>query len=594
MDTQKGSYTNGKRAALARISDVRTRVARLFDRSIAVRMADILRRRFLALSTKALGVFFLTLGAYAFIISLMLTLFTDRSPDASAIYGGLLTAISSLPLLFSKGNVTTLLKFSRAGEVICDHLSIRTEALRDHVPGGHLSIGFTAGVIASLATLFIPYRTVMLILFLFLAACIIMCSPESGLAFSLLFLFTADIRLQYLVILVTMISYAVKLIRGKRTLRMGRSDILIALFALCTLGAVFFVSEGKGDAKNLRYVFLIIPYFLTVCLSADCRNIKKTMSAATSLAGLIAALYCLGFALRALIPTDIAVDPSFLISKISGLPLFESGAAPFVFASLIPVCFAFIMKPRSDGNRFTILLCLISMVSALMLTEELAFLAAATIATVVLLLSTGSKRIYFILTVVLAVCIVTSLAGSVGDTITAYVTDHIREAYSQAENTFAFSKAPVSSEFLFSGRGFGDGGSDAGFIYSLLSRLGLCSLLILAVFFLFLIADAGHLIRTTRRQSASSDCLARFASTSNPSETRMGMIAVLSALLSAALCATFFDLYSRELSYLWFFILCGVCSAYAENSRREIAKAESSLSFDVGCDRAFAILEKDR
>jgi len=593
VTTGKKYYKSAKRTLGSYISSARKTVTRLFDLSKTCETARSVKNSLLCLSLRTIGVFFVTLGIYAFIISMILTLFSDRAVHPSGIYGGLLCAASSLPLLFSKGNVATALINSRTGSFICHLLSIRKEALPYEPVLNSLSIAFVAGIAVSLATLIFPFSYVICAIAVLIIALTILHSPEAGLTFYVAFLFLASAKLQYLILSVTVVSYILKLIRGKRRFILKKTDLFLPVFAVCTLGGMISSSQAAVDIEKLKYAFLLITYVLCVCLARDCRNIKNLMGFSVILGGTVCSVYLLGFALSAIIPGDVAVAPSFLMDTVLSLPAFESGFAPLFSATLIPVSIAFVMKPHSEGNRLTVFLCFVSMLSALIISENVAYTAAAVIASVILILIAGSRRLYFALALLLGATVITSFSGKLGDKLYGYIFSNIKEAYSEAINALSSGDGALSGRLLFCGQGFGEGTTGSNFFHSLFSHFGLCGSVIFAVLVIAILLEAVALIIRTYKNSAHREYINRFRTIADPAELRMGAVAMICAMISLIICATFSDLYISASSYSWLFLICGVCSAYATGANAAIDKAQSSsLSEDLS-ERCTFVITKD-
>ena len=569
-----------KRSLRTYVSSACKRLTRLFDLSNTSAIIRSLKNRFLCLSLRTLGVFFVTLGAYAFIITAILAFFTDRVADHSGIYGGPLCVICSLPLLFSKGNFATALINSRVGSFLCHQLAIRKESLPYEPVLNSLSVAFVAGIVVSLFTLVFPFSFVMTAIAVTVIVLTVLYSPEAGLTFFVAFLFFAGPALQHLALCSTAVSYALKLIRGKRTLVIRKTDLFLVIFALCSLGGLVSSSQEDVGAENLRFVFLLIVYLLCTCLVRDCRTIKNLMGFSVMTGGFVCSLFLLGHALCAIIPRDIAVDPAYLKNTVLSLPAFENGSAPLFFATLIPISIAFIMKPHSESSRLTVFLCSVSMLCTLIISENIAYTAAAVIASIVLMLIAGSRRLYFFLSLILGTTVITSFAGAFGENLYGYIFSNIKEAYSQTVTVISQGNGSLANEFLFCGQGFNENTTGSSFFYSIFNQLGICGSVILAILLIAVLLEAVSVILRTYNNSSFRESVGRFSTIADPAELRMGSVAMICSVVSLILCATFSDLYAVSSSYAWAFLICGACSAYSENASRAMDKAQSSICFE--------------
>lgn len=551
-------------------------LTRLYDRSAFSGFIKAARVSVLSLSSRVVGVFFLTLGIYAFLISLLMILFSLKTPDYSSLYGGAVCAICSVPLLFSKGNLSSLLSESRVGRVICDYLDIRRDELMKSTFSGHSSIAFVAGVILGAATLFFPFTSVIAALAVIFIAATVFSSPETGLTFMTVSLFVSEIRLQYILLSMTLLSYALKTLRKKRKLSLKRRDIVSLIFALSTLGAVIFSADGRSSASHSGFFITVLMYIACVCLMRDCRKIIKLFTLAIVTCGILASLYIIGFSLDAVIPKGTAAERDYLLTLVSSLPAFREGFTTIVMTAFIPACTAFIIKARSEGYRFTFILCLLAMMLCLLMSGNLAFILVGGAVSALLLIITGSKRVYLALSSVAFLFVALLFAGNFGNRIYRYVYRNILEAYVQARELS--ESAALGASYSFSGQGFSHELSSSGsFFASIFSYLGVAGAIIFAAFIIFVFIEAAALILRTYRTRDFSAALERYTGMDSLPEMRLCIIALSCALLVIVICSVFFDLYESPLSYLLLFILCGSTVAYSRCGLSEIEKAEGSL-----------------
>lgn len=587
QNEESKSFLKSIKSHISSACDVFTR---LYDRSLVCELARRLRNGILTLSQKAIGVFFLTFGIYSFLIGALITLFTSREVSPSNIYGGILMALCSVPLVFSKGNVSGFLTDSSFGAVVCDYFSIKKEKVKRSGTVGVLSLSFVLGVGFGAATVIFPLSSIVSAIAVICILCMIFTVPESGLTFMSVFLFFTGAKLHYLIIGAMLLSFAFKLIRKKRQIVLLKTDVLFLVFSLATLGAVLFTTHDMARDGSFAYLFLLAPYLIAVLFLREARKITKLLTVAVLSAGTFSALYIIGEVTASVAPVDTFVDRGYLARLVSSLPSFESGFAVLAITALIPVCTAFIVKPRSEGYRFTLILCLAAMITCLFMSENLACLMCAFIATVLLLLVTGSRWVYLSLGAVLFCTVVIFFAGETGDRIYNYVYQNIFEAYHQAESFQIFSDSTLSAEYILCGQGFAEGALGVNFYYSLISQLGIAGFMAFLGFLLLVILSAVKLIFKTYSSADNIDTNGRFLSSRNKAETRIGIIATVCSLISVLMAATFLDFYRSDLSYLMLFLLFGVCSAYTRSAAGEIAKAEGSHTAQCTSERATAVV----
>ena len=559
---------------------------RLYDKGIFSHTAASVRRTFMTLSTRVIGIFFFTFGIYAFLIALLISLFADKTADTATLYGGVILAVSSIPLFFSKGNVSTMLTESSIGAVICNQLNIREKTLDTATFSGHSSIAFVLGVIFGAATAVFPLTYLLCAIALLLIFSVILSSPETGITFMTVLLFITDLKLQYALICVTAVSYIFKLIRRKRTLSLKKTDIVLMIFFFSSLFGVF-VSHGEGiDLSALKFSLLLVAYILCICLIRDRAKLLKLIYAAIMTGGAISSLFILARALEALLPAGIFAQPEFLYETVSSFPAFQGSFASLAFSTLIPVCAAFIVKPHSEGYRFTSCVCLASMLGYLLICEELAFALVSAVATAIFLFVTGSRWVYLAMSAVLCSGVILVFAGSFGTRLYNYIVSHISEAFNQAMDLAYISQNAFAADYAISGLGFnGYGEAGSSFYFSLISQLGVSGFVILCVFLLCILAESAVLIIKTYRATGCEEAISRFPSIGTPREARACALSLSCSVLVCIICATFCNYFANPTHYLLFFMLCGFCAAYARSAKKEIGTAEGARDFGQSRDR---------
>jgi len=560
--------------ARRRINKIRSFILKLFDSSITSRFVCKARKKALGFSNRTVGIFLFTFGAYAVIISMILSLFTDIEGDRASLYGGTLCALSSLPLLFSKGSIATSLTKSRTGEVICKYLSIRAESIANAEKSSALGYAFLLGVICGLLTLMLPFTRIIAFIGLMIVLAVILCTPEAGIPISLFLLLIAGTKPIYFIITVMLLSFAFKLLRGKRHLSFEKSDLIMLTFAVCTVGAVV-VSTSRSVAQNASdHIVFLLPYFLCIFLIRSRSTAVKLMSVGAVTMGVLSSLYVLGAGVSALPLPEGIYHKDLLLESVRSLPVFQGTFAPVAMAALIPVCAAFIIRPVANTSRATLYLSLVSMGACLLITEQLAYVSAALIATFILLLATGSRKIYFSISAIMAVFVALLFAGSFGDRLFNYIYVHISEAYHQARSLFSDASLPVSARYIFCGSGF-TGSVDEGsnFYLKLISNLGIVGFIVIFFAILILFFRATSLMSHLRKSTGEFRMNMRFASRENRSAMNTATAAGLSVIIALLAVATFTDFYSDSSSYTFFFMMLGTVSAFIRCNEHELARS---------------------
>lgn len=264
--------------------------------SICVLLVEGIMRRFLRCRVRVFGVFTVSFGAYTACASLVRILLRDgvvSLSDSPELYFALLVVIVSIPLLISKVTLAEALCTSYAGRALLSILGYRPEQVTLAGEGlvvNRLNVAFVCGLVLGILTY--SYSPVLLLIGLcaLLLAYLILCKPEIGvmtLCFTMPFLPT--MLLAALVIYV-FLCCMLKVIRGKRVIRVEAVDVMVAAFGVVLLcgGVVSFSSASLKPA--LLFVCLLAAYFEAVWLLRE-REWVVRCSVASVISATLVSLY---------------------------------------------------------------------------------------------------------------------------------------------------------------------------------------------------------------------------------------------------------------------------------------------------------------
>lgn len=269
---------------------------RSVEDSICVLLVEGIMRRFLRCRVRVFGVFTVSFGAYTACASLVRILLRDgvvSLSDSPELYFALLVVIVSIPLLISKVTLAEALCTSYAGRALLSILGYRPEQVTLAGEGlvvNRLNVAFVCGLVLGILTY--SYSPVLLLIGLcaLLLAYLILCKPEIGvmtLCFTMPFLPT--MLLAALVIYV-FLCCMLKVIRGKRVIRVEAVDVMVAAFGVVVLcgGVVSFSSASLKPA--LLFVCLLAAYFEAVWLLRE-REWVVRCSVASVISATLVSLY---------------------------------------------------------------------------------------------------------------------------------------------------------------------------------------------------------------------------------------------------------------------------------------------------------------
>ncbi len=353
--------------------NVRQYISRSFQTSYFVQKLESFFRSLLAIPLKSFGNLLFSFGAYTILVYFVRLLVPGlaESDVEYAIYGVIL-CIVSVPMLWSNDNLATAVENGMiTRSLFVDAFGFRDETFqiktKTSKSGSNYMILF--GMFFGILTLFVHPLSIILVLLSIVGVSLILSSPELGVVFALFFLpffsffESPAIGLGMLVLFIS-ISYCIKLLRGKRILKIELLDLAVLLFLLVLFFSGTITAGGQvGYHEALISTVLIFGYFLVVNLMRTEKWIKRCVIALVSSGTIVAVIgifqYVLGiFGVGAWLDTEY-------FSNIQGrvVSLFDNpNVLAFYLVLILP--FSLFLLTRADSFKKK-LVCLFSVISIL-------------------------------------------------------------------------------------------------------------------------------------------------------------------------------------------------------------------------------------
>jgi len=268
---------------------IRQKIARNIEESVLCGFYEELIRFLLSLRLKVYGTFLMTFFAYAAGVSAVDS-FVSKSNISYTAVTCLFLSFACLPLLFTGTTLYSALGDSKVGRLLISLTGNREKGYSTRRRGGRCNVAFLVGTFLGLATYFIPVTTIGMGVYRLLWIMTVLHSPDFGIV-SLCFLMPFDSTMILVAeVCIVFVSYVLKLILGKRTLRLEAVDIMVLMFALMMgVGGVLSVSS-ESLKPMLVYLCFLSVYFLIRNLMCSSEWLKRCVVAAVC-AGTIVALY---------------------------------------------------------------------------------------------------------------------------------------------------------------------------------------------------------------------------------------------------------------------------------------------------------------
>ena len=268
----------------------RRSVAKALESCMALSLYKRLIRYLMSVKTKVYGTAVVTFFLYAAAVSLFRYVTGGAVGLPIEFIRFVLLALAALPLVLTNSRIHSVLASSPVGKVILAVTGNHKEGYELLPRCGRCNIAFLIGTVFGLATYFIPAATIGELLLRLIWVALVFHSPEFGIV-SLFFLMPFDGTMLLVGETgVVIISFILKLILGKRTVKFESVDIAALMFGVMMMvGGVFSISPSSMKPM-LVYVCFMSVYFLTVCLIRSREWLTRCVVSAVS-AGTLVAVY---------------------------------------------------------------------------------------------------------------------------------------------------------------------------------------------------------------------------------------------------------------------------------------------------------------
>ncbi len=350
-------------------------------------------------SVRCYGIFFLAFGFYGMLMFMLTNYAIDRLPalPMTHLITDIAIMVTALPMMLSRKRLLHALSESRLCNILLfGLLGLKRDVSdeKDGRKGISASVSFILGTFFGIITLVLAPLTVLILFFCLVAGYQILVSPESGIVLTALLLpFAPSDLLGYLMIYI-IICYAIKLMRGKRTLSLDLKDYAVLLFGLIILLGGVFSIDTISFTYSVKLLSYILGYIVIVNLIRSGRWLER-LKAGFVLSVIITAIIGIVQYL-AITSTHYLSEDAYVGSEVTVFFGSSSVLALYLAVGLFFVLAELIKNENAIRKLFMLLMC-IAVVVCLYLTNEPLIMLAALISAALFLLIYSNRTIYLLL-----------------------------------------------------------------------------------------------------------------------------------------------------------------------------------------------------
>ncbi|MBQ7557698.1 MAG: O-antigen ligase family protein [Lachnospiraceae bacterium] len=584
------------------LAEFRTWLCRKIENSFIINAVMSFAQILLYCKLKTYAIFLTSFGGYSAVFHIISSLRNGtisqllESPDFLMSVG---IMVISLPLALSSRTLAGGLATSYIGRMILRITGYDEEtfAKSGRVTGRSL-VAMILGLLLAIATLKFPPLYVLGALVVLVAAYLILIKPEIGVLTLFVFMPWLPTMVLAAVLIYTTVCYLIKLIRGKRVFKAGKSDVAVAAFMVMTLfgGLISLSSESLKPA--LLMTVLMLSYFLAAHLSkrewiVKCGTGAVITATVNSIYGIVANYLGIGYSSKAWIDSE-------MFDNISGRAvstLENPNMLGEYLILLIPVALVMILGHGEGMRRLYAFFCAAIMTVCLVLTWSRGAWVALLLAVVILLLIWHRRSVWLIIAGGLSIPLVmTFLPSSIVSRFTS-IGNMADSSTSYRVYTWQAAVKMIRAN-LFSGVGIGEAswrrmyplysymGVEAAphshnLFFQITLEMGIFALIIFLIILFFIMASSFTTLRDLSSDSVSlngylyNPSYSKHADTgdmlrSTKSQIKLSVAGPLCGVIAVLIQGlTDYSWYNYRL-YLMFWLMCGLTMAYSKSGREMI------------------------
>ncbi|MBQ9978891.1 MAG: O-antigen ligase family protein [Clostridia bacterium] len=349
-------------------------IAKLYEESLTCRIVTRISRSLIQSYLRIWGA-----GAFSFafvttFIAMLKYYFTSDLSSKNILIA-IALALLSVPLIASKRRLGEALIRSRVSYYVIDHILRLDESKLEADPearGGSYPIVLTVASALGLLTYLVDPLILIEIVSILILFVLIMCFPELGTITVLavipfLSVFDRPSMVTLVLVILSLLGFSSKFIRGKRVISFGLIDVLVLMFgALILFGGIFTRGGMASTLSAAMYFTFILIYFLIVnsyIRKTWIYRSVKLMVISTSIVALIG-IFEDGVISSSLVDMSVFADIGARVSSLLGNPNMLGVYLVIVF----PLCVGQMLSSQKKINKFIYALCSLSVLVCTIMT----------------------------------------------------------------------------------------------------------------------------------------------------------------------------------------------------------------------------------
>lgn len=316
--------------------------------------------------------------------------------------------------------------------------------------------GLIAGIAAGFFAIFFAPQSIMIALLSIILCYAVMCFPESGAVAVFAFLpLLSSSGISFICIL-TFVSYLVKLIRGKRTLKLTFTDICVIFFGICLyLGNRFSVSSEGTSQTSVLLISLLTAYFTVTNTIKTGAWLNRCIKALIISFSFVLISGFAGYLISGSSIKEIEIINELIPNSLIQAYSFNS-LLIIMSVALLPMCIMSFIRSEGETVKTAYLLTIICSFSCIIISNSIGALVSCIVCIIIYALLNSRKSLPPVVLGLVTIPLIILLLPSswVGEIKSFFGVDRILSAQ-LADNVSTTSK--IISDAFLCGIGLNDG-----------------------------------------------------------------------------------------------------------------------------------------
>ncbi len=288
--SERGIFKTFFRKLGRAFNKMRRFITRFIEESRGIEAVKSMLRVFLEADLTSWGICFLVSGIVTTVGKMIAAGYSEvMSGRAIESYFGILLLLIGVLMIATKDSVgRTIVSSPFLRFIFVDIFCVNENELISCEPQKQYSAFAVLGVLLGACNIYFPVWMPLAVVAAVLAAAIVLCQPEIGITAIVAILPFTTTKVLIVMALITVVSFIIKLVRGKRVVKIGIVDTAVMFYGTALAVFGWALSNNRAESLNIVLLYLLfIAVYFAIASSMSSRKWVDNLAAIMILGGAI-------------------------------------------------------------------------------------------------------------------------------------------------------------------------------------------------------------------------------------------------------------------------------------------------------------------